>query len=370
MRPPRSIALVADYVEERWPSMDLAAEMLARELRRRGPVDVLRPRYRRRLGRAPLPGRAGRLAANADRFLNRFWDYPRWLAAKAGAADVFHVVDHTYAQLVHVLPAARTGVYLHDLDAFRCVLEPARDPRPRWFRAMARRVLTGLRRAAVVFHSTAAVRDEALRLGLVDPARLVEAPLGPAPEFTAEGDVDSTVTGPYLLHVGSSMPRKRIDLLLDSFARVAARRPDLQLVQVGQPWTPDEGRRLERLGVAARVHKLSGVPRTRLAALYRGARLVVVPSDAEGFGLPVIEALACGAPVLASAIPALREVGADAASYAPPGDVAAWEDAIARALEQPEGPARRERRLGRAADFSWARHAEVIWRAYEALVPA
>ena len=80
---------------------------------------------------------------------------PATPAGLAGDFDLFHVVDHTYAQLVHALPADRTGVYCHDLDAFRCLLEPAADPRPRWFRALARRILTGMQKAAVVFHNSA-----------------------------------------------------------------------------------------------------------------------------------------------------------------------------------------------------------------------
>src|SRR5207248_5412662 len=109
------------------------------------------------------------------------------------------------------------------------------DPRPRWFRAMARRILEGMQKARVVFHATLAVREEILRHGLIDPARLVHAPFGAAPEFTSEPRERSGV--PFLLHVGSCIPRKRIDVLLDVFAEVRAQHPNLRLLKVGGGWS-------------------------------------------------------------------------------------------------------------------------------------
>ena len=91
------------------------------------------PPFRRVATRLPAVGRRN-AAFNADRLLNRFVLFPRYARRSAARFDLFHVVDHTYAQLVHALPAGRAGVYCHDLDAFRCLLDPAADPRPRWFR--------------------------------------------------------------------------------------------------------------------------------------------------------------------------------------------------------------------------------------------
>lgn len=365
---PSSIALLADYLEEGWPSMDLAAEMLAVGLRGRVDVRLLRPGFRPRFTRIRLPGRMGALGVNADRFLNRFWDYPRWLRRRGlDSIAAFHVCDHSYAHLVRSLPPGRAGVYVHDLDTFRCLIEPARDPRPRWFRAMARRILSGVQEAAVVFHSTRAVREELLRFGLVERERLVQAPFGPAPEFRPDGDdpVDApTVEGRYVLHVGSLIRRKRIDVLLEAFAAATRGLPEVRLVQVGPPWTPEHLARIERLDLRDRVIKRTGLDRAQLAALYRRADLVVLPSDAEGFGLPVLEALACAAAVLASDLPTVREVGGEAVCYAPPGDVEAWAAAIRSALTAPERLPSREVRLARAEEFSWARHAATVLEGY------
>src|SRR5262249_49053853 len=158
-------------------------------------------------------------------------------------------------------------------------------------------------------------------------ARLVHAPNGVAPEFQPDARPGDLAVLPeidgrlFLLHVGSCIPRKRIDVLLDLFAAVCSRRPDLRLGQVGGDWTAPQRQQIARLGVGTVVHQVRGVSRGDLAALYRRAAAVLLPSDAEGFGLPVIEGLACGTAVVASDILPLREVGGDAVAYCPVGDL-------------------------------------------------
>src|SRR5437763_576047 len=362
---PPTLAVMRDFAEEGWPSMDLAAEMLLAHVPAAGlRAEHVAPPFRRPLRRlAGLVG-AGRVH-NAHRLLNRHWTYPRHARALRGRYDLFHVVDHSYAQLVHALPADRTGVYCHDLDAFRCLLDPAAEPRPRWFRAMARRVLAGLQKAAVVFHSTLSVRRALERRGLVDPARLVHAPYGTAPEFRPEPSAaDPAPPGPFVLHVGSCAARKRVDVLLDVFAAACARRPELQLVQVGGEWTPAQRGQIERLRIAPAVEQRRGISRTDLAGLYRRAALVLQPSEAEGFGLPVVEALACGAAVVASDIPTLREAGGPAAVFCPVADVPTWADAVCRVLTDPGSAPPWAARLAQAARYSWHEHARVIGEAY------
>jgi glycosyltransferase involved in cell wall biosynthesis len=307
--------------------------------------------------------------------LNRFVEYPRqlrrMLRERGGGFDAFHLVDHSYAHLIHTLPAGRVGVYCHDLDTFRCLVEPSKDPRPLWFRRMVRQILTGLQKAAVVFHSTRVVRDEIVRHGLVDERRLVHAPPGVAEEFFAVGPDDGdrarrAVSGRYILHVGSCIPRKRIDMLLEVFAVLAGDHADLRLVQVGGEWTDAQRRMVERIG-AGRIIQRRGIDRTELAALYAGASMVIFPSEAEGFGLPLVEALAAGAMVLASDIPVLREVGGDAAAYAPVGDVAGW-TATASELLVGRGAPPVETRSARAARYTWSAHAATTAGAYRGFV--
>jgi glycosyltransferase involved in cell wall biosynthesis len=359
--------------------MDLCGEMLLDHLPRAGPfaVEAARvcPPFRRLATRLPVVGRRNG-AFNADRLLNRFVLFPRFARRRIDQFDLFHVADHSYSQLVHVLPAGRTGVYCHDLDAFRCLLNPVADPRPRWFRALSRRILNGLRKAAVVFHSTAAVGEEIRQAGLIDPERLVLAPYGVSPEFAGNAPHTSSRPpglaemsgGPWVLHVGSCIARKRIDVLLDAVALAREAIPELRLLKVGGEWSTDHRMRIDRHGLAGAITQVSRLSRVELADLYRQAGAVLVPSEAEGFGLPVIEALACGAPVVASDIPALREAGGSAAIYAPVGDVAAWANAVAKLLIDPAAAPPRADRLAWASRFTWTAHAEIIARAYHELV--
>jgi glycosyltransferase involved in cell wall biosynthesis len=318
-----------------------------------------------------VPGARARF--NADRALNRFFDYPRAIRRIRDNFDVFHIVDHTYAHLAHELPAARTIVTCHDLDAFVCLLGKDVKRRSPLFRAMARRILAGMRKVSRVSCDTVATRGALAANGLVSAERLVVIPNGvhpacsPAPDEGSDATIASMLNTHgnevELLHVGSTIPRKRIDVLLRVFAAVHREYSSLRLVKAGGALAREQQDLARRLGVAGAIVTMPFLTPDLLAALYRRAAMVVLPSDAEGFGLPLAEALACGTPVLASDIPALREVGADAASYCPPGDVSTWSTTLLAMLrERAEQPTRwaRRRAIGirRAAHFSWAEYAD------------
>src|SRR5204863_7200184 len=128
------------------------------------------------------------------------------------------------------------------------------EPRPKWFRRMARHILAGLQKAQVVFHSTSAVREQIVRHGIVDPSKLVQAPCGIAPEFTNDRatkiKLPSQLPDEFILHVGSCIPRKRIDVLLDVFAEVRKAEPNLHLIQLGGEWSDLQSDQIRRLGIA------------------------------------------------------------------------------------------------------------------------
>jgi glycosyltransferase involved in cell wall biosynthesis len=136
-------------------------------------------------------------------------------------------------------------------------------------------------------------------------------------------------------------------------------------VQVGGQWTAAQQRQIEQHRLA--IRQLRGLDRKSLAALYRRAALVLLPSQAEGFGLPVIEALACGAVVVASDIPVLREVGGDGAIYCPVANISGWVDTINRLLTSPDFAPDRRTRISQARRFSWEKHAAIILEAYQKL---
>lgn len=376
MRSALSVGVVADYAEEGWPSMDLAAELLHEALRAHGPYapTLLRPRMPRPFGR--VLGRAGH---NADRLLGRHGAYPRWLRGHAGDFGLFHVADHSYAHLVHALPAERTVVTCHDLDAFRSLLEPMREPRPPWFRWMMGRVLAGLRRAAHVVCDSDAVHAELLSHGVLPPDRVTTVPLPAHPDFSAAPDpaadaAAARLLGPPsadridVLHVGSTIPRKRIPLLLEAVAPLTAE-ADVRLVRAGGPLTGEQRRMAAGRGMERSIVELPFLDRRTLAAVYRRAALVVNPSEREGFGLPLVEAMACGAPVLAADLTVLREVGGDAVRYVAGDDADAWtgamRDEIGRLASPETRDAARARSLRRAQRFTLAAYAGGIADVYD-----
>jgi len=368
------VGLIRDFRDEGWPSMDLCADQLLAHLEAgHGGVAVSEfgPPFVRLASRLPLVGRRN-VAFNTDRLVNRQFILPRTIRRAANDVDFYHIVDHSYAHLVDALPAGRSGVYCHDLDAFRSVIGPEREPRPWWFRRIASRILAGLSGAAVVFCNTDHVRAQIVRHGLVDPERLVLAPLGVAPEFRPAGPEGaapprwlSELSGtPWVLHVGSCIPRKRIDVLLEVAAAARERLPGLRLVKVGGRWSRDDESRISRLGLGGAIVHVHGISRPELAQAYRRASALLQTSEAEGFGLPVAEALACGTRVVASDIPALREAGGPAATYAPVADVEAWTREVVEAVSRPDAAAERAGRLAWASKFSWPAHALTIAGAY------
>jgi glycosyltransferase involved in cell wall biosynthesis len=383
------IAVVSDFLEEQWLSMDLVAEMLVSRLRIDYPasfeVTQVRPKMVSRARRLPLVG-SGRVPSQIDRYLGRYWDYPRLLGRRGQAFDIFHIVDHSYAQLVHRVPPDRCIVTCHDLDAFRCILEPGSERRSLVFRRVIRNVLSGLQAAARITCDSESTRRDILSKGLCPPERVMVVPNGvdavccPEPEPRSD-DVASRLLGPRdpstieILHVGSTVARKRIDVLLNAFAGVRREYPQARLVRAGGPFTADQEALVARLGLDEGVIVLPRLSRGVLAAVYRRSTLVVQPSEREGFGLPVLEAMACGTAVLASDLAVLREVGDGAVTYAPVGDINAWKTAIVQLLlerdqEPDEWIKRRERGIAQAAKFSWVEYAKRMVEVYRELLGA
>jgi glycosyltransferase involved in cell wall biosynthesis len=370
------LGIVCDYLEEGWISMDICAQMLVDRSAQFTDSDIqpvqIRPPFHWRL--KPWEQHLPKYF-NSHRFINRFIDYPRYLKARATDCEFFHVADHSYGHLVRSLPAAKTGVYCNDLDAFESILEPAKYPRSWAYRRLAQHILTGMQTAAIVFCPTEEIRRQIEYYQLIDPSKLIVAPPGVSVEYQPNVPIDPTTIAlqerfqgkPFILHVGSCIPRKRIDVLLNTFARLRAELPQLHLVKVGGNWSAEQQQQITDLDLEDSIVHLTNLPNSTIASLYQQAKIVMMTSEAEGFGMPVSEALACGSIVLASDIPVLREVGGDAAIYSPVGDINAWVTNSLMAITTPDRPPSLDRRLARAACYTWDNYASTIVTAYSKL---
>jgi glycosyltransferase involved in cell wall biosynthesis len=175
------------------------------------------------------------------------------------------------------------------------------------------------------------------------------------------------VHAPYLLFVGTIEPRKAVPVLLDAFERVASERPEVALVLAGRPgWgvAPVE-RALREMRSRRRVVRLGYVADDAVPVLLRGAAAAVYPAMEEGFGLPALEALACGTPLVTTAGSTMAELARGAAALVAPGDVSELADAMFEALEGGSALGERQRRgLAIAAEHSWAASAAGHMSAY------
>ncbi len=352
--------------------MDLVGDMLSSSLRAESGLQVqqIRP---------VLPFAKGRGGpSKAVRVFGRFIHYPRELRQMVGEFDLFHIVDHSYAHLVHSLPTGRAVVTCHDLDTFRCLVAPETERRSFAFRAMTQRILSGLQKAAHVTCDTVATRDGLLAHSLFPPDRLSIVQNGVHPDLSAQSDpaADTEISRllgreparyPEVLHVGSTIPRKRIDVLLRVFAESIRHRPDLRLLRVGGPLTAEQQRLANSLGIAGRIDTLPRLSPRQLAAVYRRAKVLLQTSESEGFGLPVVESVACGTPVIASDIASLREIGGEATTFCTVANVQAWTHAV---LEQLGSTADKLRLIRHAERFSWSNYAAAMANIYRRVLSA
>jgi glycosyltransferase involved in cell wall biosynthesis len=320
-----------------------------------GDTHCFRLYFRARPNLAPPPGADVRVLAAP-----RLWTHTRLLAeVLRDPPDVLFVPAHVLP-LVAPCPSVVT---VHDLG-FLAYPETHTWSQRAYLGWTTRR---HVRRATRLIADSAATRDDlvarygaapdrvtVVHLG-VDAAMRAPAAAAVAPALRRSG-LDPARR--YVLHVGTLQPRKNLARLVRAFGRLTAAWADLDLVLVGRPgWGREDLPALAHaLGQSHRVHFPGYVAREDLPALYAGAAVVAVPSLYEGFGLPVLEAMACGAPVVASRASSLPEVVGDAALLFDPLDEAAMAAVLDRVLGDGVLRARLARAgMERAGGFTWER---------------
>lgn len=299
----------------------------------------------------PVPARANLKTGRGPRnLLERRW----WLWGLQGEISrlgihVFHGTDFA----VPYLPVRPSVMTLHDLSPWMNPSWHVGSDRVRQRTPMLLRL--GL--ATMLITPSEAVRQQTLEHFRFESSRVVAIPLAAGPNFRpVEAPRDPS---PYILYVGTLEPRKNLPLLLDVWREVRRQHP-IQLVLAG--------RRREdfpELPAEAGLHLRGLTPERELPQLYSGALAVLYPSYYEGFGLPVLEAMQCGAAVIASRDRAISEVAGGAAILVDANDRPGWVQALTALIEHPDQiRALREKALARAAEFSWTKTAQLTREVY------
>lgn len=329
--------------------------------------------------------------------VSRTGDTERWRHIAPGAEVVGQVPEHRIARLLYerevlgrtkavasvdvwhsphyTMPhrsARPTAVTIHDLTFFTNPEwhEPAKV---RYFRNAIRYATKHADVLLSVSEFTAKLLEETVPTNVpvvvaphgVDLQRFSVSGIDDDQLFSSAGLNDRT---PYLLFVGTLEPRKGLDVLLHAFGELAREHDDIELWIAGQMgWGQSSfAPLLERHPVANRIRQLGFVSDELLPALLRRAEVVVYPSRGEGFGLPVLEAMACGASVVTSSKTVMAEIAGPTALYADPGDAGSLAEALAQAIDEP-ARARKERTAAarlRAQHYTWDASIERHLEAY------
>ncbi len=351
-------------------SSEVYARELAEGLRRvgDGEIEISHWATSGPLRRAAGPVRPlARVGGYVDRYLIGQW------RARGRDADVNHIIEHGYSHLAFSLDPRRTVVTFHDtmLSKLRARELPV-EAYPRLAMLGNRLNLTAIRRVAAVITVSESSRNDILRFTDCDPSRVHVILEGVSERFRppngkGNGRGEGLDGRPLrILHVGHCGVYKNIEGILRALPLLLARLgPRVVFVKVGGPFTRGQLALIDRLGIEQSVRHLGMVPAADLPRVYADADLLLMPSFHEGFGLPVLEAMACGTPVVASNQGSLPEVVGEAGLLVEPTDTEQIAAAAERLLTGDRLRADlRQKGLERARAFTWERTARETLAVY------
>ena len=384
-----SVLLVPDLPLERWPSMDRYASRLALYLKR--VATDLEITVAGEIGGLTVdqpPSDAGIFSSNplpfpmlptpglneTRRYVARYWTYPyriRWMGA-----DILHVLDHSYAHIVLTWGKGPRIVSVHDLLPVMTVERGGNSMRERMRNRLLERVLKALRTADAWIVATEWLRGE-LGQWLGHDDRIHVIPYGVDDAFFHPPDATRAQTRRQLgipegafvaLHVGSVGPRKNVPAVMAAVRGLRQAGMDAWLLQVGGAFSTEQEHDLATQGIKHVTRNVAEAAEPDLRAAYRAADVLLFPSHYEGFGFPVLEAMASGLPVVTSGAGGLAEVAGDAAVVVGGRETEPYVKAIRRlagnALWRDQLV---QRGIERAHRFRWVEAARKTAEVYRAL---
>ncbi len=296
----------------------------------------------------------------------RYWDqyvrYPR--LARRSSGDVHHILDHGFSNLAAALPARRVVVTFHDAIPLRSGRASFGTRRTLGY-GMRAAAMKGARFIAV----SEASRKDAETFFALDPAAISIVPSGVNEGFRPAADREAVrarlgISRRCVLIVGHTQPYMNVEGALRA-AAVAARYVDLEVVKIGVPLTVAQGALAEAEGLGGRIRERGIVSDAELRDWYAAADVLLYLPKLSGYGLPVLEAMASGTPVVTSSVGAVPEVAAGAAVLVDPLDAESAGEALAALLaDDPRRTALVRDGLARAAAYPWSRAAEETMRVY------
>jgi len=358
--PGSDILLAAPLVAEQFMSMDLYAEDLAAAFSRLGGA----PSWARLM--PAVPDRLSKIR----RVWTRSHTYPA-LVRKAAAANpgLLHVLDHSYAHLCRNHPQAVATC--HDIAEYRVSQLTGRQ-----FRHWRWRV-EGLREARHIIAISGNTKTDLMELLGIPSEKISVVHYGVDPVFcpgnpASDRKAFPQLAGPELkiLHVGSNIRRKNIPVLIEALGQLKQAGIPFCFVKVGHEFPPEQAAQIKAAGLEGNVIHLGLRPTPELVAIYRLCDVFVFPSTYEGFGRPILEAQACGTPVILSDSSCLAEVGQDAALYFPAADPAQLAARLLQLSDDSERQSWTAKGIANAAGFTWEAHARGVRAVYASVLAA
>ena len=309
-----------------------------------------------------------RLKPHLLRYLSQYAGYPA--AAFFNQGDVNHILDHSYAHLLYTMPGGKTVVTFHDaiwLKSRHGNFSSEKNKKMHWIRAFNLKALGG---AARIICDSEASRKALLHYLDYPSSKIEVIPPGLHESFLEQGnrpvlEIPGLGEGPFILHVGHTQDYKNIPALFHVLEILKKRGSSVKLLKVGTPFSPDQEKLARDLGVWSRVIHLGKVEQETLPAVYKSAAVLLQPSFDEGFGFPVLEAMASGLPVIASHRGSLPELIGEAGILTAPEDYQATAESVCALIEKPEF--RQKFAVSgkkRAENYTWDKAAEKMIGVY------